>query len=330
MKNMYVEIQEMAAAGERINIETKFQGKQGQIENNLVKRVIAQDDEILSTVPVVNEEDSHFTFLEPIGRKERLIILGGGHIALPLCEFASKTGFYTIVADDRPSFANSVRFPLANKVICNCFENALEEIGIKDSDFIVIITRGHRHDALCLRNILGKSNPYYLGLIGSKRRVKGLFNMLEEEGYSRERMNEICTPIGLDIGAILPEEIAVSILAELISYRRKSNMVSTDLDFDVITHLAQDNTPKAVITVMKTKGSTPRRAGAKMTVNPFGKITGSIGGGCAESSVIHEAVHMIGTGQYKVVEIDMTGDVAESEGMVCGGIMEVLIEDDAR
>ena len=99
------------------------------------------------------------------------------------------------------------------------------------------------------------------------------------------------------------------------------------MELSTLQYLAENHDPKAIVTVIETKGSTPRGSGAKMAVSPLGKVTGSIGGGCSEAAVIQDAVHIIGTGRYKLVDIDLTGDVAESDGMVCGGTMRVLVED---
>jgi xanthine dehydrogenase accessory factor len=148
-------------------------------------------------------------------------------------------------------------------------------------------------------------------------------------------MEEICTPIGLPIGAITPQEIAISILAELIAYKRlpehsrgaRRCCCDSDMELSTLRYLAENHDPKAIVTVIETKGSTPREAGAKMAVSPLGQVTGSIGGGCSEGAVIRDAVRIIGTGRYMTVDIDLTGDVAESDGMVCGGTMKVLIQD---
>ncbi|MDF2802161.1 MAG: hypothetical protein K0S61_2064 [Anaerocolumna sp.] len=269
---------------------------------------------------------------EPFYPKERLIILGGGHIALPLAEFAAKTGFEVIIGDDRPSFANKQRFPLAEDVLCDSFENIISNIKVTRNDYIVIITRGHRHDMECLRQLLRLGESKYLGMIGSKRRVRAVLDILRDEGYDQERLNRICTPIGLPIDAVTPEEISISILAELILRKRsgsknKKTLSQGDIDFYVLELLAKAKEPMCLVTVIDTKGSTPRGIGAKMLVYPTGQVRGSIGGGCSEAVVLHKAVSMIGSGRYEVQTIDMTGDVAESEGMVCGGLMEVLIED---
>jgi len=274
--------------------------------------------------------------VEPFGRQERLIILGGGHVSLALAEFSAKTGFLVTVVDDRPSFANTVRFPFAKQVICDSFECAIESLEITSSDYIAILTRGHRHDAVCLRKLYEQKNPLYLGMIGSRRRVRGLKRQLiEEDGVSEEWLESIHSPIGLNIGAITPEEIAVCILAELIETKRKSaserKVMQSDIDMDVIEKLAyvpsnRVKVQKAIITILETRGSAPRKAGAKMIVYENGMIEGTIGGGCAEASIMQEARDIIRDGGYKICEVDMTGDIAEDEGMVCGGKMKVLIE----
>jgi len=125
--------------------------------------------------------------------------------------------------------------------MCEGFGRALEKLEISDTDYVAVLTRGHRYDAECLRFLLKSYNPSYLGMIGSTRRVKGLFRMLEEEGYSRECIQKVCAPIGLYIGATLPEEIAVSILAQMILHKRKKDkhFITTDLDLNVITYLVR-------------------------------------------------------------------------------------------
>ena len=282
--------------------------------------------------PDVIEEDDRVIFVEPIRPRERLIVLGGGHIALPLVKFASEIGFSVTVVDDRPSFANTSRFPWAERVICETFADSFDILKLTEYDYVVIITRGHRHDTLCLRRILSEKETVYLGMIGSKHRVNGVKEMLTQEGYDAERIRRICTPIGLNIGAVTPEEISISILAEIISRKRlgggKKFVNRSELDLQVLETISdQSDGSFAVVTVMSTKGSVPRGAGAKMLVFPDLRIVGSIGGGCSESQIIREAFSVIGTGGYLVKTIDLTGDVEESEGMVCGGIMKVLVED---
>ncbi|BCJ96498.1 xanthine dehydrogenase [Anaerocolumna cellulosilytica] len=328
-------------------ILTCLSGREGSLETNFersihskvpekLKQVLEQEDiDYLKEgkAGICYDEDGTLIVYESFYPGERLIVLGGGHIALPLVEFASKVGFTVIVADDRPYFANQIRFPFAEQVICNSFDKVLKGLKVTASDYIVIITRGHRHDLNCLRQILKKKETKYVGMIGSKRRVKGILALLKEEGYDDGRLSRICTPIGLSIGAVTPEEISISIVAQLIGRKRqgqrgeyKTNQ--PDADYNVLKLLADsEGEAMAVVTVIDTKGSVPRGVGAKMIVYPTGQIAGSIGGGCSEAVVIRNAVSIIGTKKFRIQTIDMTGDVAEAEGMVCGGIMEVLIED---
>jgi xanthine dehydrogenase accessory factor len=181
--------------------------------------------------------------------------------------------------------------------------------------------------------VLQAKETIYVGMIGSRRRVAAVKELLMEEGFEKERLDRVCTPIGLEIGAITPEEITISILAQIIARKRLGNMENklvndSDIDYEVLKALAQsEQEPKCIVTVMSSKGSVPRGAGAKMLVFPTGKILGSIGGGCSEAAIIRDAIQLIGSHRYRIQTIDMTNDAAESEGMVCGGTMEVLLED---
>jgi xanthine dehydrogenase accessory factor len=267
--------------------------------------------------------------------RERLILLGGGHIAQPLCQYAADLDFAVTVADDRPSFANGGRFPQAEQVICDGFPSAIQKLDVGEGDYVCVITRGHRFDGDCLRAILTRPFPKYLGMIGSRRRVAGLLQMLEEEGFPRERLDQINAPIGVEIGALTVKEIAISIVAQLIQYRRagvgrrskNSILTAEDIDLPLLEFLAEDAGPKTLATVVETQGSTPVKSGAMMAVGPDGRTVGTIGGGCGESAAIQAARRLIGTGQRRLVTVDMSNDVAEEEGMVCGGQMTVLLED---
>lgn len=284
-------------------------------------------------IPTTHNSDEDSILIEPFFPKPRLIIFGGGHIAKPLTEFGRKVGFSVIVIDDRPFFANSGRFPEADEVICESFDNIFDKINLKPSDFVVIVTRGHKYDGVCLRNTL-KYKTAYTGMIGSKRRVKAMMAELLQEGYDKEKLDKVCSPIGLDIGAVTPEEIAIAIIAQVISYRRASNSKSSrnkfnwpEFDMDVMKEASsKSEIPRALITIIGSKGSVPRKAGAKMIVWLDGRLIGTIGGGCSEANILTLARNIIQEKGYSIEHVDMTGDVAEDEGMVCGGVMDVLIE----
>lgn len=279
-------------------------------------------------------ESDGIAYIRNFRPKERLILLGGGHIAQPLCRYGADLGFAVTVVDDRPSFVNHARFPEAAEVICDAFSKALSDLCIHKSDYVAVITRGHRYDADCLRTILSGTFPQYLGMIGSKRRVMGLFQLLKDEGIPSELLEKIHAPIGLSINALTPQEIAMSIAAELIQYRRKDTprrsgstvLVEEDIDLPLIELLSRSDEPKALLIVLETSGSTPVKSGAMMVVDRNFQSIGTIGGGCSEHAVLMEAYRLVGTTQSRCVHVDMSNDVAEEEGMVCGGQMKVLIQ----
>ena len=271
----------------------------------------AKEKNLIANIKI-NDEES--VLAEVFKREHRLIVFGAGHVGYHLCHFASKVGFNTIVVDDRPYFANKEKFGDDIQVICNTFENAFEILDIHEEDYVVIVTRGHKHDKFCLEKILSLDELNYIGMIGSKRRVKIMKEELIEEGYSKEKIENIYSPIGLNIGAVTPEEPI-----------KVSN--SCELNKDVLEALAKSQNEKmSLVTVISTKGSTPRKAGSKMIVYDSGMIIGTIGGGCAEAKIIKDAALMAGSKNLKIETIDMTGEIAEEEGMVCGGKMTVLIE----
>lgn len=166
-------------------------------------------------------KDGNITlFLEPVLPEPGVLVLGGGHVGQQVAAAAKLVGYRVTVVDDRPDFANKALFPKADRVICAPFTTALQEIEINPSTFIVIVTRGHRYDYECLRAVI-RAPAAYIGMIGSRRRVRGVRERLLAEGVDPQLMARVHAPIGLDIGAETPAEIAISILAEIIRvYRR--------------------------------------------------------------------------------------------------------------
>jgi len=160
-------------------------------------------------------------FFDLLSSEAELLICGAGHIALPLAGFARQAGFKVTVLDDRSDFALPARFPNCN-VIAENFTLALRDMVLGPTTYVVIITRGHEHDVDCLTEILQK-NTAYVGLIGSRRRVRFVLEWMEQNGFARDRLKDIYTPIGIPIGAESPEEIALSIVSELVCVRRKGD-----------------------------------------------------------------------------------------------------------
>jgi xanthine dehydrogenase accessory factor len=158
-------------------------------------------------------------FIEPVLPPALLYIFGAGHVAYNLYKVATIAGFEVVVVDDRESYANRERFPDAREVIAEDFEAVTVRLNPPESSHIVIVTRGHRDDMRILRWAVNTPTRY-LGMIGSRRKTISIYKELEKEGIPAERFANVHAPVGLEIGAVTPEEIAVSIVAEMIAVRR--------------------------------------------------------------------------------------------------------------
>jgi xanthine dehydrogenase accessory factor len=166
-------------------------------------------------------------FLEPIVTTH-LIVCGSGHIAHALAPMARALDFQVTVLDDREQFLNAERFPSCTLRLGE-FEQQLSEFRAPLGSFIVVVTRGHRFDQECLEWALGQEEPRYIGLVGSRKKIHAIVQAAAAKGFPTERLEGIRSPIGLDIGSVTVEEIAVSVAAELIAVRRRGPEVSRDL-----------------------------------------------------------------------------------------------------
>lgn len=286
------------------------------------------DEAILSEKATVLESGGERIFLESVKPNPHMVICGGGHISIPVIKMAKMLDFKVTVLEDRPMFADNARKAGADQVICNAFEKGLATIAGDQNTYFVIVTRGHRYDVECLEYILKKPHAY-IGMIGSKKRVHSVKELMEEKGFERELIDSIYSPIGLRIGAETPAEIAVSIMAEIVQVKNKEKGTvgfTTELFQYLKTDWKQTKFPVAIVTIISRKGSAPRGIGTKMLVVRTGQMIGTIGGGCAESAIQQQAIQCMEKGQSKLVCVDMTGREAEDDGMVCGGIIEVFID----
>ena len=159
-------------------------------------------------------------FVEPILPQPRLFIFGAGHISTAVAKVASLAGFWIGIVDDRETFANLERFPMAGEIHTS-FEDAFAKIRPNASSYLVIVTRGHKDDMRVLEWAV-QTPARYIGMIGSRRKVISVYKALEKTGIPAEKLESVFAPVGLEIGALTPEEIAVSITAELIAVRRKT------------------------------------------------------------------------------------------------------------
>jgi xanthine dehydrogenase accessory factor len=158
-------------------------------------------------------------FVEPVIPEPQAFVFGAGHISKSLSKVATLAGFSTVIVDNREAFANRERFPEARDIHAEEYEDVFPKLNVRDTSHLIIVTRGHRDDMRVLRWAVG-TPARYIAMIGSKRKVIGVVKELEKEGIRREAFERVFAPMGFDIGAITPEEIAISVVAEMIAARR--------------------------------------------------------------------------------------------------------------
>ncbi|MCD8132657.1 MAG: XdhC family protein [Clostridiales bacterium] len=269
-------------------------------------------------------------YCEVVGHEKNLVICGGGNISIPVIQIGKMLGFKTIVLEDRPKYADNARRAGADRVYCEVFEKSLDKIDGNQDTFFIIVTRGHRYDQICLEKIAAKEHAY-IGMIGSRRRTAIVKNALAEKGVDRQVLDDVYTPIGLDINAETPAEIAVAIMAEIIKVKNqktKDGEYSKELMHAILDE-KENPEDKILVTIINRQGSAPREVGTKMLVKKDGTCIGTIGGGCVESEVFEKARRMLlipTGGKIKFCHVDMTADSAADEGMVCGGSIDVMME----
>ncbi len=168
-------------------------------------------------------------FFEPLGMSDRVMIVGAGHVAQPICQIASAVGFEVTVIDDRSDFANRERFPQAEHILVGDMAMTLGQLPMDMATYVVLVTRAHAFDEQALRKLAGSEVPY-IGMIGSRRRVLIVYRNLIEEGVSAKQLRNVYAPIGLDIGSRTPEEIGLAVVAEMINVKRSGRSLSLRLE----------------------------------------------------------------------------------------------------
>ena len=267
----------------------------------------------------ITEKTGRRVFLEPVSGGRKLVICGAGHVSLSVIRVCAMLSFEITAIEDREEYAVKAREAGADRVVCKPFGEALDGIGGDLSTAFVIMTREHAHDVDCLRRILRK--PYaYAGMMGSRSRTEQIREQMLREGYDAGKVGELHMPIGLAIGSRTPEEIAVSVAAELIRV-----MNASDPGEGFPEGLAEElaGQPRGVLAMIVEKnGEAPRRPGTKMLVRKDGSFRGTVGGGYAEAEILRISKEMIreGTRESRLVSIGM-----QKGTMQCGGEITVFL-----
>lgn len=270
------------------------------------------EKEILSDNACLEPREDCFD--EKISDAPKLYIFGSGYVAEAVCRLASYTGFKTIVFDDRADLLTKERFPDADVLVCDDFHHLLKELKPYGNAYYAVMTRGHKLDFECVRRIMDL--PFrYAAMIGSRKKQGYIREALRKDGASPERVAQLCSPAGLNIGGRTPQEIGISVCAQMIQYRSKDP--HTELPPELRKCILEGKRGVMATIISKT-GSAPRDPGCRMMICEDGTLCGTIGGGKTEYLVIKEAAsaeHM------SIREYDM-----ENGDMICGGRIRVLFE----
>ena len=257
----------------------------------------------------------------------KIVICGAGHTSIAMIKIGQMLGFEMVVVEDREEFAAKAKNAGADRVCCEDFSSALSKFESDYDTYFVVVTRGHQWDKECIREILKK--PYaYVGLMGAKRRVGFVLDAIRNEGYDEKKIDEIYSPIGLDINSETPVEIAISIFAEIISVKNAKNKNVGYID-GMLEKIEGSAERMVMATIVGKKGSAPRGVGAKALFLKDGSFVGTIGGGKAEHDIMVKVEDILKKDddmQPYLLNVDLTDDEASIEGMVCGGRIEVLLE----
>lgn len=268
-------------------------------------------------------------FVERFGAVPQLIVCGGGHVATAVVRLAKMLGLPVLAMDDREEYAAQLRQAGADTVLCQPFEAALAQVSGGAEVYFVVVTRAHAFDVVCLKQILQKPAAY-VGMMGSRGRSALVRRQLLEAGMDAGRVEALYAPIGLSIGSQTAEEIALSILAQIVSIKNQRTQTEgfppAMLDVMAKADAAGQNVVLAVIAARH--GSTPREVGAKMLVCADGSIVGSVGGGIMEHRTILAAQEMLADRAcvHRLMQFSADGQNDDAAVAACGGSMEVFLE----
>ena len=266
--------------------------------------------------------DGQRVFAERFGAVPQLVVCGGGHVAAALVKQAKLLDMPVLAIDDRAEFAQQLRAAGADTVLCAPFAQALQDVPGGAETYFAVLTRSHAFDLDCLTRILQKPAAY-VGMMGSRGRAALVRRQLLENGLDSQRIDALCAPIGLAIGAQTAAEIALSILAQIVQVKnaRPQTEGYPVALLDAMVQAEKAHTPAVLATIIARHGSTPRDVGAKMLVLPDGSIVGSVGGGIMEHYTVQAAVPAL-----QCLQLSADGKNEDAAVAACGGSMEVLLQ----
>lgn len=275
------------------------------------------------------ELDGMRVFVERFGAVPQIVVCGGGHVAVSVVRLAKLLGLPVLAMEDRTEYAQDLRDAGADTVLCLPFAQALEQVPGGAETYFVVVTRAHAFDVACLEQILQKPAAY-VGMMGSRGRAALVRRQLLETGADAARVEAVQAPIGLAIGAKTAEEIALSILAQIVEVKnaRPQTEGFAPALLAAMEQAAQNGQPAVLATIIARHGSTPREVGSKMLLLPDGTTVGSVGGGIMEYRTRQAAAEMLAghTASVQTVTFSADGKNEDAAVAACGGSMELLLE----
>ena len=275
------------------------------------------------------ELDGMRVFVERFGAVPQIVVCGGGHVAVSVVRLAKLLGLPVLAMEDRTEYAQDLRDAGADTVLCLPFAQALEQVPGGAETYFVVVTRAHAFDVACLEQILQKPAAY-VGMMGSRGRAALVRRQLLEAGVDAARVEAVQAPIGLAIGAKTAEEIALSILAQIVEVKnaRPQTEGFAPALLAAMEQAAQNGQPAVLATIIARHGSTPREVGSKMLLLPDGTTVGSVGGGIMEYRTRQAAAEMLAGHTTSVQTVTFSADGKNEDAAVaaCGGSMELLLE----
>lgn len=267
-------------------------------------------------------------FVERFGAGAKLVVCGGGHVATATVQIAKLLDLPVTALEDREEYAEQLRLAGADEVICASFEKGLARVSGGEEVYFVVLTRAHTFDLDCLKAILPKTSAY-VGMMGSRGRSALVRRQLIEAGADAAKVERLHAPIGLAIGAKSAQEIALSIMAQVVEVKgqRQQTEGFPPTLLEALEEAQKSNTPSVLGTIVARHGSTPREIGSKMLVLPD-KTIGSVGGGIMEYRA-QQLAHQMLTGEAapcQLVQYSADGKNEDAAIAACGGSMELLLQ----
>jgi len=264
-------------------------------------------------------------YCEVLEELPELVVCGAGHVGAACIRAASSLDMHITAIEDRPEFADIAREAGAHEVICGNYTEALDAIPGGENYYFLAMSRAHAFDEVCLDSILRKEFAY-VGMLGSAGKINKIRTDLEKKGIPADVFGMVHTPVGLDISANTPEEIAIAVMAEIISIKNTGKVITKSFDHEQLDAILSDKGEPVLVTLIRKITASPRDPGTKMLITSSGEKWGTIGGGAAEAQAVRIAKERVNDQGFKCEVIRVGDEELSADGMVCGGVIDVLFE----